>query len=57
MMFDRNENGVIDERGLSFQVDGDSVTIRMTLEQADTEGELVTSTVQTTVTCRNLTAD
>jgi len=50
---DDNGNGLIDEKGLSFVVDRDAVTIRLTLERV-TGDETIVNTVQTTVTCRNL---
>ena len=50
---DNNGNGLIDEKGLSFVMDGNSVTVRMTLERFDNNGVATTKTVQTTVTCRN----
>ena len=49
---DDNGNGLIDEKGLSFVVDRNAVTIRLTLDQL-VDGRMVTKTVQTTVTCRN----
>jgi type II secretory pathway pseudopilin PulG len=49
---DDNGNGLIDERGLSFTLDGDTVTIRLTLERQTRHG-LTTRTVETTVTLRN----
>ncbi|MFT5050183.1 MAG: prepilin-type N-terminal cleavage/methylation domain-containing protein [Chlamydiales bacterium] len=52
---DDNGNGLIDERGLSFVIDRNSVTVRLTLERQLPGGGVVTQTVQTTVTCRNLT--
>lgn len=51
---DDNGNGLIDEKGLSFTVDRNAVTIRLTLERILEGGEVTTKTVQTTVTCRNL---
>ena len=51
---DDNGNGLIDEQGLSFTIDRNSVTIRLTLERRTPDGEMTTKTVQTTVTCRNL---
>ena len=51
---DDNGNGLIDEQGLSFSVDRDSVTIQLTLQRMTEDGELTSKTVQTTVTCRNL---
>ena len=49
---DDNLNGLTDESGLSFVLDGASVTIRLTLERIGKEG---TSSYarETTVTCRN----
>lgn len=49
---DNNGNGLIDESGLSFVVDRDKVTIRMTLERP-VEGGFITKTVTTEATCRN----
>jgi hypothetical protein len=54
---DNNGNGLIDEKGLSFVMDNNSVTVRMSLERINERGEAVTKTVQTTVTCRNLTVE
>lgn len=50
---DDNGNGLIDERGLSFSLEGERVTIRLTLERIDEQGEPVTRTVESIVTCRN----
>ncbi len=50
---DNNGNGLIDEKGLSFVMEGNSVTVRMTLERIDKDGVATAKTVQTTVTCRN----
>ena len=50
---DDNRNGLIDERGLSFVLEGDTVTIRLTLERQGPEGEPVTRTLTSIVTCRN----
>lgn len=50
---DDNGNGVIDERGLSFTVDGSRVIVRLTLERPSRDGRLVACNVETTVTCRN----
>lgn len=50
---DDNLNGITDETGLSFVVDGDSVTIRLTLERLNKEGDPVRISKETTVTCRN----
>lgn len=51
---DDNGNGLIDEKGLSFVVDGDSVTTYLTLERIGPDGETFTQTERSTVTCRNL---
>jgi prepilin-type N-terminal cleavage/methylation domain-containing protein len=50
---DDNGNGLADELGLSFVLDGDSVTIRLTLERAREDGGRIQETRSTTVTCRN----
>ena len=50
---DDNGNGLIDERGLSIDRVGDKLTIRLTLEQRDVDGRLVTRTVETSVRMRN----
>ncbi len=50
---DDNENGLIDEDGLSFVIEGDCVTIRFTLERPERGGRMVLETVETVVTCRN----
>ena len=51
---DDNENGLVDETGLSFVIVGNAVTIRLTLQMPSEEGEDLVKTVETTVTCRNL---
>ena len=50
---DDNGNGLVDEKGLSFVLDRNAVTIRLSLERRTPEGEVLTRTVETTVTCRN----
>ena len=50
---DDNGNGLIDEKGLSFVVERDAVTIQLTLERVGPDGQRFTKTVETTVTCRN----
>jgi prepilin-type N-terminal cleavage/methylation domain-containing protein len=50
---DDNSNGLIDERGLSFVLEGDTVTIRLTLERQGPDGEPMTRTLTSIVTCRN----
>jgi len=51
--FDDNANNLDDELGLSFDMDGKSITIRMTLVRTNGEGVRTEVTEQTTVTCRN----
>ena len=50
---DDNGNGLIDEKGLSFVVDRNSVTIRLTLGRI-VDGRDISKTIETVVTCRNL---
>ena len=50
---DDNGNGLIDEKGLSFVVWKNSVTIRLTLGRQVEGGDWINETVVTTVTCRN----
>jgi len=49
---DDNGNGLIDESGLTFEIEGNTITIRLTLEKQMPNGRPVKSTVTTTVTCR-----
>ena len=50
---DDNGNGLIDEKGLNFTLQGDQVTIRLTLERTRPDGEVYTQSVSTRVTLRN----
>ena len=50
---DDNDNGLIDEQGLSFDLDGNSIVIRLTLERSGADGVLVARTLEARVTCRN----
>lgn len=50
---DDNGNGLIDERGLNFTLQGNRVTIRMTLERTSPDGVVFTQSVSTGVTLRN----
>ncbi len=50
---DDNANGLVDERGISFELEGDQVTLRLTLESPNADGEPILRTVETVVTCRN----
>lgn len=50
---DDDLNGLTDEAGLSFTVDGNRVTIRLTLEREGPNHTMLKRTQETTVTCRN----
>ena len=50
---DDNGNELADELGLSFVLDGASVTIRLTLERVDEDDKRIQVTRWTSVTCRN----
>ena len=50
---DDNNNGLIDEKGLSFDLDGNSIVIRLSLEREDKDGKPITRTLEARVTCRN----
>ena len=50
---DDNGNGLIDEDGLSFVLEGNRIVIRMTLRRPEVDGRLVQETVEQVVTCRN----
>jgi hypothetical protein len=50
---DDNGNGLVDERGVSFTVLNNRVTVRLTLGLVGEDGEVRNRTVETTVTCRN----
>ena len=52
-LIDNNGNGLVDERGLSFQLSGSAVIVRMTIQTTDDNGALMQATVQTTVVIRN----
>jgi hypothetical protein len=49
---DDNGNGLIDESGLTFEIDHNTVTVTLTLERPGRGGRMLQSTVTTTVTCR-----
>ena len=51
---DDNGNGLIDEKGLSFTIEGQAIAMKLTLEKARSDGTVMTSTVETVVTCRNM---
>lgn len=50
---DDNGNGLVDESGLNFTLQGNTVQIRLTLERMDASGDLVDESVETQVTLRN----
>lgn len=51
---DDNGNGLIDEKGLSFSIAGQAISMKLTLER-EREGQApVVTTVETVVTCRNM---
>jgi prepilin-type N-terminal cleavage/methylation domain-containing protein len=50
---DENGNGLIDERGLAFDFQGERVTIRLTLERVVNGGRRLTQTIQRTIAFRN----
>ena len=50
---DDNRNGLVDEKGLSFDVQGKMVTIRLTITRKDAQGREFTKTLEQIVTCRN----
>jgi len=50
---DDNGNGLIDERGLVFERSGDTITVRLTLERFDTQGNPATRSADTSVLLRN----
>jgi prepilin-type N-terminal cleavage/methylation domain-containing protein len=49
---DDNGNGLIDERGLSFDFDGNSVTVRLSLQRYDHQKNRIIRTVKRTVAFR-----
>ena len=50
---DDNGNGLVDEDGLSFVLDGDSVHIRLTIRRPEVDGRTVEQTVESVVCIRN----
>ena len=50
---DDNGNGLEDERGLSFDFSDGRLTIRLTLQQEDRDGFLITRSLSRTLTLRN----
>ncbi len=50
---DDNGNGLIDEQGLCFDITGQTLTVRLTLENVDRLGNPITRTLQTSIWLRN----
>jgi hypothetical protein len=50
---DDNGNGLVDEDGLSFVIEGQRVTIRLTIQRPELDGRTVQETVERVVACRN----
>lgn len=50
---DQNGNGLVDERGLSFSIADETLTIRLTLEALDPERRVITRSVETAIHVRN----
>jgi len=50
---DDNGNGLVDEDGLSFVLEGDSVRIRLTIRRPEVDGRTVEQTVESVVCIRN----
>ncbi len=50
---DDNGNGLVDERGLCFAVEGQALVIRLSLEGRDTKGRVIVRTATTAVRLRN----
>lgn len=51
---DDNGNGLVDEDGLSFLLDGERIVIRLSLRRQDPEGgKPIEETVESVVSCRN----
>lgn len=50
---DDNGNGLVDESGFCIQITGNVMTLRLTLQRVDATGQLLTSTVETSVLIRN----
>lgn len=50
---DDNGNGLVDEKGLSFVLVGDQLTVRVSLADTDSDGNPITCTLATKVRLRN----
>lgn len=50
---DDNGNGLVDEKGISFALDGNTLTIRLTLERIGEDDQVYTASVDTSIRLRN----
>jgi prepilin-type N-terminal cleavage/methylation domain-containing protein len=50
---DDNGNGLIDEKGLNFVLEGNSVLVQLTIARKTSDGTWITRTLEARVTCRN----
>ena len=50
---DDNENGLVDEPGLSFELTGDKIIVRLAMQALTFGGKLLTADVETSVRLRN----
>ena len=50
---DDNGNGLLDERGLSFERSGEGLRVRLTIEDRDPEGRVLTRALETEIQPRN----
>jgi hypothetical protein len=50
---DDNGNGLVDERGLAIELDGDVLTVHLSLERRGPDGAPIVRTQQTSVRLRN----
>ncbi|HVS17163.1 MAG TPA: prepilin-type N-terminal cleavage/methylation domain-containing protein [Planctomycetota bacterium] len=50
---DENGNGLEDERGFSLQRDGELLTVRLTLQEQVEPGQVITTSVRTSIRLRN----
>lgn len=50
---DENGNGLEDERGFSLQRDGELLTVRITLQEQVEQGQVITTSVRTSIRLRN----
>jgi type II secretory pathway pseudopilin PulG len=52
-LVDDNGNGIVDEAGLCFTIEGNAVRVRITLEKTNPEGIVVRRSRESLVVCRN----